>query len=534
VMPVEAGLDRLSKEIMAGGRTYSVFDLAKLVLGARDRFNVNFKTNDARKLILCRRDGSVWLDRNEAIRHLWRADWFGDCYEEVVKDVGPPKGNFQAVAKCGMSGELLGPPNYHGYQAAIAALHRERFGHMSLDQYKRRIEMDRSEEAVAAWLDRMSKRIQYRPRSGKPAPPAAAAEETAPEAPPADAPAAPEESAAPETAAPEESAAPGEAAAVAEDPPAEGAGEAAPAGDGDGAEPAAEESSSGEESASDAVAEEAAAPDEAAGPPPDDEPLLADRKDVERHFKEHFFKMLYQETDRAWVPGDIPGNRLSPGLLTLLRATVAEERRYPGRLTPILCRQMSGRHVAVFKWRKKLKAGPSRPHPIPSDISIADRPRKLLEWVQAKSGANLEALWKDLLPAEADDKTKHEWYHDLHWLLNQGYVLLLGDSSLHIAKREGPPARSKAAAGKAGGKPKQAEKRGKGPRKRRRRKRAKGRPGLYAWSSMTTAGEPKLQRALTSSGLWPLDSRMNAVAEPEEAAEDDGGEPLRRIWRDLI
>ena len=165
-------------------------------------------------------------------------------------------------------------------------------------------------------------------------------------------------------------------------------------------------------------------------------PCLEDPKEVERHFVEHHFEQAFQETGRAWVGGNIKGNLLSPGLLTLLRHTVAEERRYPGKLTPILCRQLSGRHVAVFKWKRKLKAGPSRPHPVPEEIVIADRPLTLLNWVTTHSGRKLELLWKDVLPEGIEDNDKADWYHDLHWLLNQGYLLLMADSTIHRAKKE--------------------------------------------------------------------------------------------------
>ena len=164
-------------------------------------------------------------------------------------------------------------------------------------------------------------------------------------------------------------------------------------------------------------------------------PCLEDPKVVERHFVEHHFDDAFQETGRAWVGGNIKGNLLSPGLLTLLRHTVSEERRYPGKLTPILCRQLSGRHVAVFKWKRKLKAGPSRPHPVPEDIAIADRPLALLDWATTHSGRKLELLWKDVLPEGINDSEKAEWYHDLHWLLNQGYLLLMADSTIHRAKK---------------------------------------------------------------------------------------------------
>lgn len=522
VVPVEEGLDRLAREILGGARTYPVFELSKLVLGGRDRFNVSFRCSAGKQLVRCTRDDALWLDRQEAMRHLWRADWLRDFYEEVETEAEPPRGNFQAVARCGISGEYLGPPNYHGYQSAVASLHRERFGHMSLDDYRRKISMERGEEAVRAWLERMSKRVKFRPTGGRPA--AAATE--------------------PHAADSDEAV---ESAEGVTDPSATG-GEPAPQTEDAGAEePGPESSEAGEaaEAVEEAVegavegAEVVEEVDPPAGEPETDtagDPageLLEDRREVERHFLEHHFGEVFVETDRAWVRGDIPGNRLSPGLLTLLRNTVAEERRYPGKLTPLLCRQLSGRHVAVFKWRKKLKAGPSRPHGIPGDISIADRPRALLEWIQKCSGSSLERLWKDLMPPDADEETKHGWYHDLHWVLNQGYVLLLSDSTLHLARSgESPPAGGRKEPGKRKEPGRPAAKKARARKKsRRRRRRTTGRPGLYAWASVTVAGEPKLLHAMTESGLWPLGIRLDPETEGEQ--EEAFHEIPHRQWPEI-
>jgi hypothetical protein len=48
----------------------------------------------------------------------------------------------------------------------------------------------------------------------------------------------------------------------------------------------------------------------------------------------------------------------------------------------------------------------------------------------------LDLLWRDVLPQGISDKDKADWYHDLHWLLNQGYILLMADSTIHRAKKE--------------------------------------------------------------------------------------------------
>jgi len=129
---------------------------------------------------------------------------------------------------------------------------------------------------------------------------------------------------------------------------------------------------------------------------------------VERHFIENFFEQVFEETHRAWVMGDIRGNLLSPGLLTLLKNGVAEEKRYPSNLMPLVCRQLSGRHVAVFKWNKKLKVGPSRPHAVPQDTKLSERPQAVIDQLTKKSGITLKEFWEEVMPAEVTDEQSPE------------------------------------------------------------------------------------------------------------------------------
>lgn len=464
VMPVEEGLDNLSREIQAGGRTYSVFDLARVVMGARERFNVTFEAPKGKVMFRCKSDGSIWLTQEEAVQQFWRADLIAELYEEVALEVEPPKGSFNAIAKCGLSGKWLGPPNYHSYPTAVAALHAERFSHLSLEDYKRKIRTESGEEVVAAWLDSMTKQVRFRPLSSKEILALREERKAAEEA--AKAPAKKEESTPVATENEPTEASEPTAESLTEPTPEAGlaAGEEPTPPIEESAEtvetpsattetepteaPALEEPT--EDTAPEVAAESPDAPaTEEQVEPAKEVTLLADRREVERHFTDHHFKHLFVEVDRAWVPGNIAAKLLSPALLTLLKETVAEERRYPSKLTPVLCRQLSGRHLAVFKWKKKLKAGPARPHAVPEDLKLADRPQQILDWIEKNSGKNLEALWKECLPEGAADELKHSYYHDLHWLLNQGYVLLMADSTVHLAKARvatTPPAEDKQSA----------------------------------------------------------------------------------------
>ena len=88
--------------------------------------------------------------------------------EDIVTE--PPAGNFICVARCRMSGELLGPPNYHGYNARLLELHRTRFAHLALDDYRSRIEILRDPALVEKWKEEQRKQTVFKLRGADPAP----------------------------------------------------------------------------------------------------------------------------------------------------------------------------------------------------------------------------------------------------------------------------------------------------------------------------------------------------------------------------
>ena len=140
-----------------------MFDLAWLVLGSLDRFHVVFESDD-QPLYRSESDHSVWQTKKECVAHLLSSGLIAKYYDEEMTEVDPPSGNFQSVARCGMSKKLIGPPNHHGYQQALLDLHRERFSSMPIERYKSKIIMEHGEEAVQEWLDAMSKHKRWRPK----------------------------------------------------------------------------------------------------------------------------------------------------------------------------------------------------------------------------------------------------------------------------------------------------------------------------------------------------------------------------------
>ena len=94
--------------------------------------------------------------------HIWGSGLREQFIEEETIEVDPPKGNFLLVAKCGLSGEWLGPPNFHAYQVNLRRLHRERFPNMPFASYSAKVRTERGEEAVAAWMETMKQKTRWR------------------------------------------------------------------------------------------------------------------------------------------------------------------------------------------------------------------------------------------------------------------------------------------------------------------------------------------------------------------------------------
>lgn len=333
IHPDAAAVHLVGKEVHQVARVYSLFDIAQILLAQRERVRAVFEVEESRPpLFLGLKDGSLWLTREEAVRHFWQSDLKTELFEEETIEVDPPAGNFQVVARCGMSGEWLGPPNFHAYQTTLRRIHRERFSNLPFEVYSSRVRSERGEEAVNAWLETMKKRTRWRPK--------------------------------------------------------------------------------GEENAD----------------------WIEDAAEAERTFSTRYFDTFFGQTRKADVSGGIPAKHISPSLLASLRMAGFHARKHPAVMIPTICRMLEGEHLPVFKREGKLFTGPARPHPVPADAVLAERPAAIVSWLKGRKEPKLAELWKGVLP-EGTTEAPQEWLVDLFWLLTQGHLLLFADDRMVLPER---------------------------------------------------------------------------------------------------
>ena len=163
ITPDAQAVHLIGKEVHQVARVYPLFDVAQILLAERARLKALFETEESKPaFFLGKLDESLFLTREEASRHLWQSDLRSQLVEEETVEVDPPTGNFQSVARCGLSGEWLGPPNFHSYQTNLRRLHRERFSNMPFEAYSAKVRTERGEEAVNAWLETTKQKTRWR------------------------------------------------------------------------------------------------------------------------------------------------------------------------------------------------------------------------------------------------------------------------------------------------------------------------------------------------------------------------------------
>jgi hypothetical protein len=94
-----------------------------------------------------------------AINHVFEKH-FAQFFDTAEVEVDAPKGNFQVVNRCTVTGELLGPPNYHRYNQ-IVQLHHAANIKLPFEVYRNKIESVREPEVIAQWMEKMKKTVRY-------------------------------------------------------------------------------------------------------------------------------------------------------------------------------------------------------------------------------------------------------------------------------------------------------------------------------------------------------------------------------------
>ena len=160
-LPRQSVFENVVAQIKSGSVAYSLFVLARLFLEKPGRYEVRLTAKAEAPLYQLGENGGISVDREFLDRNAFRFAQ-RDFYQVNVVESDPIKGNFSNVAKCRLSGTLLGPTNHHAYQPQLRSLYEQRFSRrMSFVDYQRQIEIVSDPAVVERWKDEARKVTTY-------------------------------------------------------------------------------------------------------------------------------------------------------------------------------------------------------------------------------------------------------------------------------------------------------------------------------------------------------------------------------------
>ena len=370
------------RDIQASRRAFPLMEIAGRFVAQDDSHIVKLerpapKEGEERKVFWqCRECKRVFCHKATAEAHVENAhlDLFFTKEERIEE---PPAGAFTCVARCGLSGELLGPPNYHGYNEKIQDLWASRFSHVSKTDYLSKIEILHDEGLLEQWKESMKKKTVYRLKG--------------------------EKKAEPEPKAPE-----GDAAA-------------------EGAEAAAAEGAI--EGAAEAAAPEAAKPEA---------PAMS-RKEAQAWMKDNVAGRMLRESGKCMVPGVQGRSWDDPGLRSAVDSARFREKKFPFTMT--LALRPAFRHMGLHLFKLKgneTYVSPIAPKALEAgadelDQSIAKR--------AAEGEFTRKTLLEDMRPGVAFDSAEAtEFLTHLERMVSGGSLVELHTGVLAVPRAAAAPA----------------------------------------------------------------------------------------------
>ncbi len=167
VLPEPRALGTVIRKLQQDPRAYKFKDLAYFFLDNPESVLLRVAAKPPKEgapaprlFHQCKACGFAALSEDELAAHIL-ATHLGDYYETREVECEPPKGNFACVAKCGLSGVVLGPPNIHAFNGLVKEMIRTRYPNMTEDEYRARLEMVRDPEAIEAWRQSATKKTVY-------------------------------------------------------------------------------------------------------------------------------------------------------------------------------------------------------------------------------------------------------------------------------------------------------------------------------------------------------------------------------------
>ena len=163
LVPEQRQLSSMLHQLEVARKAYPLVNLATLLCSKPEFCCAKIELErggTVLELYQCKACRTISLDRATMVTHVARCH-LAEYFDKQDAEIEPPTGQFTCVARCSLSGTLLGPPNHHSYSEKLQELHHTQFPNLSLEEYRTKIEMRHEPELIEKWKEEARRVTTY-------------------------------------------------------------------------------------------------------------------------------------------------------------------------------------------------------------------------------------------------------------------------------------------------------------------------------------------------------------------------------------
>ncbi|MGQ9661620.1 MAG: hypothetical protein ACUVWX_04675 [Kiritimatiellia bacterium] len=164
VLPEQKHLAAIARQIRSSRQAHSLRAIADLFASNPSWCILRIEARNGtspQRFEQCRKCGVPALDHNLMVSHLITVH-LEEYFDREEKIGNLPEGTFVCVARCDLSGVLLGPPNHHTYNDKVEEIRRTKFPHLTPEEYRNSIKIVRDPELIDQWKEESRLQVVYR------------------------------------------------------------------------------------------------------------------------------------------------------------------------------------------------------------------------------------------------------------------------------------------------------------------------------------------------------------------------------------
>ncbi len=167
ILPEPKALGTVIRKVQDDTHAYKLKNLAFFLLDNPESILLKITPPADESFFQCSACGFASTQREDVLAHVLSAH-FSAYYEAKEVPCEPPKGTFSCVARCSLTGVLLGPPNSHDFNDIVRERVRTLFPQMTEEAYRATLETVREPDVIEAWRQSAVKKTLFAPRTPAP------------------------------------------------------------------------------------------------------------------------------------------------------------------------------------------------------------------------------------------------------------------------------------------------------------------------------------------------------------------------------